>query len=276
MTRGKHTCKILKEIRRQIAEANSIEFTTSECRFKGDCSGTCPKCEAEVRYIEQQLRARSLAGKAVALAGISAGMILMSGCGGTPSKQSSETLPSEPDTLIEQIEVADTIEEGELPAIEDTVVVKREEIYEDIIIAGRVSDETQITDPGLIYPGGMNALKQFIASNLRYPQEWGNAGIAGSVVLRLNIDKKGKLVNTEIYSCTVPEDFADYAISEAQRIVALLPDFIPYRKNRKAVKAFFVLPIEFNVPDFERADSTITTTADITDSIAESASLEEL
>lgn len=48
MARGKQTCKILKEIRRQIAEANDIEFVTSECRYKGDCLGTCPKCEAEV------------------------------------------------------------------------------------------------------------------------------------------------------------------------------------------------------------------------------------
>ena len=63
MARGKQTCKILKEIRRQIAEANGIEFATSECRYKGDCLGTCPKCEAEVRYLEQQLRSRSLAGK---------------------------------------------------------------------------------------------------------------------------------------------------------------------------------------------------------------------
>ena len=83
MARGKQTCKILKEIRRQIAEANDIEFVTSECRYKGDCLDTCPKCEAEVRYLEQQLHSRSLAGKAVALAGISAGMILMSGCIGT-------------------------------------------------------------------------------------------------------------------------------------------------------------------------------------------------
>ena len=89
MARGKHTCKILKEIRRQIAEANGIEFITSECRYKGDCSGTCPKCEAEVRYLEEQLRVRYLAGKAVALAGISAGMIFMSGCGGTSSSDSS-------------------------------------------------------------------------------------------------------------------------------------------------------------------------------------------
>ena len=63
MARGKLTCKILKEIRRQIADANGIEFVTSECRYKGDCLGTCPKCEAEVRYLEQQLRIRSLAKK---------------------------------------------------------------------------------------------------------------------------------------------------------------------------------------------------------------------
>lgn len=77
MARGKHTCKILKEIRRQIAEANGIEFATSECRYKGDCLGTCPKCEAEVHYLEQQLRARSLAGKAITLAGISAASLAM-------------------------------------------------------------------------------------------------------------------------------------------------------------------------------------------------------
>ena len=53
MAKGKKTCKILKEIRRQIAEANDIEYVVEECQYKGDCLGTCPKCEAEVRYLEQ-------------------------------------------------------------------------------------------------------------------------------------------------------------------------------------------------------------------------------
>ena len=78
MRRGKETCRILKEIRRQIADANDIEYITSECRFQGDCLGTCPKCEAEVQYLEQQLSARHAAGKAIALAGISAGLIISS------------------------------------------------------------------------------------------------------------------------------------------------------------------------------------------------------
>lgn len=77
MKRGKQTCRILKEIRRQIAEANDIEFITSECQYKGDCPGTCPKCEAEVRYLEQELERRRMTGKLVTLAGISAGMLTM-------------------------------------------------------------------------------------------------------------------------------------------------------------------------------------------------------
>ncbi len=35
MVRGKQTCKILKDIRRQIAEANDIEYITSNVNTKG-------------------------------------------------------------------------------------------------------------------------------------------------------------------------------------------------------------------------------------------------
>ena len=68
--KGKKRCKILKEIRRQIAENNDIEFITSECKYQGDCPGTCPKCEAEVRYLERELEKRMRLGKAVAVAGL--------------------------------------------------------------------------------------------------------------------------------------------------------------------------------------------------------------
>ena len=87
---GKSKCKILKQIRQQIAAENDIEFITSECKFQGECSGTCPKCEAEVRYLELQLQKRRQAGKAVAVAGIAAALIVSaSGCienrtGGAP------------------------------------------------------------------------------------------------------------------------------------------------------------------------------------------------
>ena len=70
--KGKQRCKILKEIRRQIAENNDIEYVTSECQHQGDCAGTCPKCEAEVRYLERELERRARLGKAVTVAGLAA------------------------------------------------------------------------------------------------------------------------------------------------------------------------------------------------------------
>lgn len=80
--KGKKKCKILKEIRKQIAEQNDIAYVTSECKHQGDCRGTCPKCEAEVRYLEEELKKRSLAGKKVAVAGVAAAMMVSSsGCG---------------------------------------------------------------------------------------------------------------------------------------------------------------------------------------------------
>ena len=39
MFKGKKTCKILKEIRAQIAAENDILYITSECKHQGDCPG---------------------------------------------------------------------------------------------------------------------------------------------------------------------------------------------------------------------------------------------
>lgn len=73
--KGKDKCGILKEIRAQIAAANEIEWVTENCTHKGECRGTCPKCEAEVAALERALERRRALGKTVAVAGLSAGMI---------------------------------------------------------------------------------------------------------------------------------------------------------------------------------------------------------
>ena len=75
MARGKQTCKILKEIRKQIAEENDIKLVIEECAYQGDCLGTCPKCEAEVRYLERELEKRQRVGKAAVVAGLSVGLL---------------------------------------------------------------------------------------------------------------------------------------------------------------------------------------------------------
>ena len=71
--KGKQICKALKEIRLNIAQANDIEYTPAECNHKGDCLGTCPQCEKELRYIERQLLRRQTLGKAAVVAGLALG-----------------------------------------------------------------------------------------------------------------------------------------------------------------------------------------------------------
>lgn len=79
--KGKQRCKILKQIRKEIADANGIDYVISECPHKGDCAGTCPKCESEVAYLERELEKRRQTGKKVAIAGIAAAAVISSaGC----------------------------------------------------------------------------------------------------------------------------------------------------------------------------------------------------
>lgn len=72
---GKERCKALKEIRQKIAEENDIEYIVQECTFQGECKGTCPKCEEELRYLEKELEKRQKIGKAVIVAGVAIGVI---------------------------------------------------------------------------------------------------------------------------------------------------------------------------------------------------------
>ena len=74
MTKGRSTCKLLKSIRQQIADANGISYQPKECHHKGDCAGTCPACEEEIRYLERELKARKGNGFGMKVAGIAAGI----------------------------------------------------------------------------------------------------------------------------------------------------------------------------------------------------------
>lgn len=70
---GKDICKHLRQVRCDVAKANGIDYTPAVCKHEGDCAGTCPACESELRYIERQLHRRSAMGKIVTVAGLALG-----------------------------------------------------------------------------------------------------------------------------------------------------------------------------------------------------------
>ena len=60
MNNGKEKCEILKRIRKEVAERYRLDYSPSECTHKGDCSGTCPKCDSELQELQRQLDARGI------------------------------------------------------------------------------------------------------------------------------------------------------------------------------------------------------------------------
>lgn len=113
---GKEKCRMLRDIRRQIAECNDIELITKECTYQGTCRGTCPKCEQEVRYLEEQLAMRRSAGMRIALAGVSIGaMLALSGC--SAIDRAIDALPNRAADTPEPIVVLD----GEVAAEDITL-----------------------------------------------------------------------------------------------------------------------------------------------------------
>ncbi len=108
---GKATCAILKQIRRDIAQRNDIALTIAECTYQGSCSGTCPRCEAEVRLLEKALAEKKKRGIRTAVAGISAGLFAAGLISCTPV--GAEGGPQDPGTQI--------AETGEYDIVEATV-----------------------------------------------------------------------------------------------------------------------------------------------------------
>ena len=114
---GKEKCRILREIRKQIAETNGIEYVTIECTYEGnDCKGTCPKCEAEVAYLDMKLNQKRAQGERISISGLSAEFLQEEIHRGIPIKNLQDdrdeaeidaTVPQElRDLMIEELDLS--------------------------------------------------------------------------------------------------------------------------------------------------------------------------
>ena len=214
MARGKQTCKILKEIRRQIAEADVHRFDLW--------------CKAR--------KAQS-------------GLIFMSGCNGTSTKRHAETLRDEPDTLVEHVE--EKVEAIESIEAEDNVQPEAKDavasMVTELLIVGEVGDDDTPMPkrPELpTFPGGEQEIYNWLSRHVIYPQSAIDANKEGRVVVELLIKADGIVSDAKILKSV------DAALdAEALRIVKSLPKFNPATLDGKAVDYNFVLPVTFRLPD---------------------------
>ncbi len=128
---GKQKCNTLKQIRRDIAKANGITLDIPECTHKGDCPGTCPRCESEVRYLEREINERRRRGVKVALAGVSAGVIALNATACNPIETIDELINGRCDgdlvvseellgEMIPPDEITEVVLDGDIAYLPDT------------------------------------------------------------------------------------------------------------------------------------------------------------
>ena len=144
MVKGKSTCKLLKSIRQQIADANGISYQPKECHHKGDCAGTCSACEAEIRYLERELKARKGNGFGMQVAGIAAGIcatVMPMTAAAQAVKSDSTANPPVQTTKKAPIKVVDLSDSCASPVIVRGMVID-EENKEPVIGAGVFIDGT--------------------------------------------------------------------------------------------------------------------------------------
>lgn len=129
MNKGKSTCKVLKDIRQKIADANGIRYVPKECNFKGECKGTCPACEAEIRYLEDELRRKQRNGFAVKIGGIAAGLCAMV----VPAQVEAQNINKDSQkTSVPQVNALDSVAVKDLSeGAEDAIVVRARLIFGD-------------------------------------------------------------------------------------------------------------------------------------------------
>lgn len=166
MGKGKDLCDTLKTIRKAVADANGIEYVPGKCTNDDECCGTCPACEAEVRYIERELKFRRLAGKAVTVAGIAIGAASFAAC--STDKLTDDGLNNSSVQVPNQNKLF-----GEMP-------------------------ETQPS-----FPGGEAALMKYFEENMQWPDN--ESDISGRVIVQFKIAKDGTVKDPKVVRGLAPE-----------------------------------------------------------------------
>ena len=274
MVKGKSTCKTLKAIRRQIAEANDIKYEPRECHYEGPCLGTCPACEAEVRYLEQQLGLRRQLGRAVSLIGVSAG--LLSAC----TQSSTKVITNKPELTEGDVEYADTTTERmvvgkvAVPEEPDTAsfveeqrsqkaarpqkapLVTQEEQEDDegvvlrsgeVVVEPQVAPDTtkifgDIAEQMPMFQGGDRKLMEYLENNVQYPPECEETCVQGRVVVTFLVERDGSISNAKVVKSVHP-----LLDAEALRVVNAMPKWIPGRQNGVTVAVKYTIPVTFRL-----------------------------
>lgn len=153
-----------------------------------------------------------------------------------PPKQviQQPTIVEVPDEeILEEIEVEMDVEITEEMAVEEvefTMEIEEEEAEEIFMV---VEDKPEPK-------GGVKAFYQYVADNIKYPQEARKNHIEGRVYVQFVVNSEGKISDV-----VAVKGIGSGCDEEAVRIVSQAPDWNPGKQRGKPVSVRMVLPITF-------------------------------
>lgn len=92
------------------------------------------------------------------------------------------------------------------------------------------------------YIGGVDAMYQFIANQVKYPSEAIEKEIQGTVYTRFMVDQDGSI--SDISVMRSPDEMLS---KEATRLIESMPKWKPGTLEGKAVRTVMVLPVNFRL-----------------------------
>lgn len=103
-----------------------------------------------------------------------------------------------------------------------------------------------VTEVQAQFPGGMQALMNWLAGHLAYPEEAWKNNIQGRVIVQFIVNADGS-----VSEARVVKSVDKYLDAEALRVVGMMPKWIPGKNAGKVVRSYFILPISFKIPEEE-------------------------
>ncbi|TAE33528.1 MAG: M56 family peptidase [Cytophagales bacterium] len=95
------------------------------------------------------------------------------------------------------------------------------------------------------FPGGMDALRQYLSRTIRYPRDAQRANVAGRVYVQFEVSQTGDIRNIRLQ-----KGYIGFGLDEeAIRVVSQMPRWNPGRQNGLPVDVTYILPIEFSIDD---------------------------
>jgi TonB family protein len=102
---------------------------------------------------------------------------------------------------------------------------------------------TTVDEPAS-FPGGVDALVQFLVKTVRYPSSARKNGEQGAVFISMLVDKSGALSEFEVV-----KGVSEALDKEALRVANLFPAWTPAKNNGQVVRSRYVLPFKFKLAD---------------------------